>query len=165
MEHTNFKSHFSRFLFPTLKGFGKRLYRYYRQEIRSPKKTVNDTVQLIKKIYSISMIPVKKEELEPVNREIMGFFLQNSSRIWRIANDQYADLFYRNFRKNYFFPDCEPDLCVVYNDRQDRFMSCCTPVEDLLQIERGVDITDKTALWGYLNDLYAYNEWLYQNGL
>ena len=165
MEQLIYKSKFSNQICTTDKAFMRQLREFYRNDIRRPKIVSSQLIQVLNQMYNISTKIINESELDNYTKEIMNELLQNEHKIWVVINNEYSDLFYKDFWENYFEIDGKPEICIVYDFKEQKFLSNCRPIELLLRIEQGIDDINSEEYLDYLNNLYFYNKWLYECGL
>ena len=164
MEQPIYKSKFSNEIHTVDTMYMEELCRFYSNDVKIPKIDYSMLIQILKQKYNISIIEIQESELDNYTKDIMRDLIKNEHKLWKVLKDSYSDLFYKDFWDNYYEIDGKPILCIVYDLKEQKFLSNCSSIELLLRIEQGIDDTDSDEYSDYLNYLYFYNKWLWECG-
>ena len=161
---TIYKSKFPEQIHTTDKLYMEKLRKFYSNDIKIPKIHYSQLIQVLKQRYNISVIEIEESDLDNYTKDIMSDLLKNEHKLWKVLRNTYSDLFYKDFWDNYFEIDGKPELCIIYDFKEQEFMSNCRSIELLIKMEQGIDDIDSDEYLDYLNNLYFYNGWLWKCG-
>ncbi|SCZ76263.1 hypothetical protein [Pseudobutyrivibrio xylanivorans] len=156
----NFKAKFNRKISTTDKNFISALAKFYRGDILIPQKSCEQTIISLNKKYNVTMQLIDENQLDSYTKDITKQLLYNDHIIWRVINDKYSGIFYKEFWEKYYEVEGKPEICIVYDKIDDKFYSNCRELELLLIIEMGINDIHCDEYNNYLNSLYLFNEWL-----
>ena len=119
---TIYKSKFPEQIHTTDKLYMEKLRKFYSNDIKIPKIHYSQLIQVLKQRYNISVIEIEESDLDNYTKDIMSDLLKNEHKLWKVLRNTYSDLFYKDFWDNYFEIDGKPELCIIYDFKEQEFM-------------------------------------------
>ncbi len=166
METAIYKAVFDSSIIDNEKDYMDKIERFYSNSVESRIDNHLFVLDKIKRKYGIDFIKLGESEFDEYTKITFDLSENTEKSIFQLVDNENVQIFYSDFFESYPNTEIRPKLCLIYNKKKDSYHSNMFFLQELVLIEKGIDLNSctKQERCDYFDALYQFNKWLKELG-